>query len=1304
MNKHSVILSCLLLLTGVWHNVQAAHVAITMNGVTQTMTLHNTSDVIIPEDALSSKTYEFNDLANGTYTIYGYNSSDELNGTLTFTVQDADLEMNIFTMTNVSVTNDGWVYGTDYTIEDYAVHSREGVIFPVTIGENKGNPSFLVYEGGSIILRFVPSAARMAEGYVAANDGRTVNFNETITTPMPMGGSFSSTCPADAEIAMMQKPGGAKGSGTIHYTPFTLIEPESVSNDGTTKTYTWRLGNECQYNMRAWKEGGLTQVLYFYYNTDPAKCPEINFTETDFAAHAPKWIDHDPRHNDRMNDCNILLNINEKGYLKMSSGQEYDLMAERDWQIIPNQTENYFLQPDYHFAVYNLNGSPDNSVVEVVEDGITGSEWRILRAKSAGTAVVTVTYDATSSSQYARGSKTRKDYYGGRYFGALWPENTAVFVVSVDAPANIIDANMRLNEEYNEESARLAGTYVDAEHDVFYYINDEESYDYTFTPQGVSTVEIAYPTIRENDAIYNTGWHTITKNADNSYTLPLKHGRQIVRLGDGAGHYEYQVLTAKHATRTITNKTNGSTTRFLPGSNVIVQYDGLYHPANKLSGLYNMSAYITYNGNPTGEAFILGPNQYWFAGTASAQAVQFTIPADYTGTTLSLTDGVIQVTGFGDPIGNHRTIGKWSGRSPNFTAGTGQTYFGALPDVVIPVIQPARTKARFIFDPADAEVLTVTNSLGTEVTADSDGRYLLTEGDNSVMAVKAGYKRAPITVTIEQGCAEETDIPLALEPIPANGWDGTTTTAVTPIGGIYHISNGAELAWFAAQVNAGTGKTYKAVLDNDIDLCGYNWTPIGNSSKKFGGTFDGQGYSVNNLHIEATTKGQGLFGSITYASGYTVTVQNLVIRGTIISTYSSAATYIGGLAGEVKGQKATVRVAISNVTSYVNITAMGGYVAGIAGNAKYADFDRCANYGNILTNQTKMPTYAAGAAGIATVSSANDVTITNSYNCGNIVANNYAGGIYASKENTYNVTTANCYNTGFVNAAKGNQFGASHGAIRNCKYTTDETPGVTNCYANKDFLFNELNSIIIEAEEPWQSGEVAYKLGEAYGQEIGVDPLPVLGGMKVYEHTTGNKTYYSNYPNYYVRDGLFDGKYGTICFPYATSETDGARFFSIEKKYTEGGLLTGIGLVEVQTLEAGKPYIYLATAEQFVLFYDEESVAAPSAGVFNGLIGTFDYTVIPVGDWYIKDNGLKLAGEDCHASAYRAYIHAENIQDHSANFAPSARRMVMGVERQTPTSVDTTENEANTKKYVQDGRLYILHEGKLYDAQGKRIQ
>ena len=72
MNRHSVFLSCLLLLLGAWHSVQAAHVTITMNSVTQTMTLKNEDGDVIPEDGLSGRTYEFNSLSNGDYTIYGY--------------------------------------------------------------------------------------------------------------------------------------------------------------------------------------------------------------------------------------------------------------------------------------------------------------------------------------------------------------------------------------------------------------------------------------------------------------------------------------------------------------------------------------------------------------------------------------------------------------------------------------------------------------------------------------------------------------------------------------------------------------------------------------------------------------------------------------------------------------------------------------------------------------------------------------------------------------------------------------------------------------------------------------------------------------------------------------------------------------------------------------------------------------------------------------------------------------------------------------------------------------------------------
>ncbi len=1302
MNKKSLLLSCLLFFAGAWHNVQAALVEITMNSVSKTMTLQNGSGATITEDSHTGNTYVFSSLPNGSYTIYGYNSTSELNGTLTFAVNDEDISMNIFTMTNVSVSNEGWVYGTDYTIEDYAVHSREGVLFPVTIGVNAGNPSILVYEGGSIVLRFVPSAARQAEGYVAANDGRTVNFNETIITTMPMGGTFTSTCPADAEIAMMQKPGGANGSGTIHYVPFTLIAPESVETSGSTKTYTWRLGNNCQYNMRAWKEGGLTQLLNFYFNTDPAKCPVINFTEADFAVHNPKWIDHNPRNLGRMNDCNILLNINAKGYLKMTSGQEYDLLAERDWQIIPNQTENYFLEPDYHYAVYDMNGNPDNSVVEVVSDGLIGSEWAILRAKSAGTAIVTITYDAASASQYAREKTARQDYYGGRYFGALWPENTGVFVVSVDAPANGIDANMRLNEEYNENSARLAGIYVDAEHDVFYYINEEESFNYTFKPTGVATVEISYPTIRENDAVYTTGWHTVTKNGDNSYTLPLKHGRQIVRLGDGTGKYEYQVLTAKHATRTITNRTNASTTRFLPGGNVVVQYDGLFHPANKLSGIYNMSAYITYNGNPTGESLILSPNQYWFAGTPSAQAVSFTIPINYTGTTYSLTDGVIQVNGYGDPIGNHRNIGKWSGRSPNFTAGAGKTYFGSLPDVVIPVTQPAETRARLICDPADAEIIKVTNSLGIEVTADGDGRYLLKEGENTVVAHHPARKRAPITVTINSDCPAECDIPLVLETIPENGWDGTTKTEPTKTSGIYHIKNGAELAWFANQVNTvAAAKTYKAVLDNDIDLCGYNWTPIGNtSSKKFAGEFDGQGFTIDNLYIVGE-RYLGLFGYLTYASASaSAVIQNLVLRGSIESTYSSVTgANVGTLAGQVSGIKSRPRIRISNVTSYVNITAYSAYVSGFIGQATFTDFDRCANYGNVMV--TKHPSTSANqnphkcAAGIVVGDST--IHITNSYNCGNIVTGNYAGGLFAGKEVTADALITNCYNTGYVNASKGNNLGAVMGAIRTAKNTTDMTPRVTNAYSNADFLFNELNTIIVDDEEPWRSGEIAYKLGDAYGQHIGVDPLPVLGGKKVYEKELNDgRIVYSNDPyNEYIRDGLTPGNMGTICLPWASDLYSGATFYSIlYKELDNQGNPLNITLEEVTHLEPGVPYVFVPDESAIHVYYlSHTAVLNPSLENHNGLHGTFDYITDGAagtpgnkleGNYVIYNNMFQRCGANCRLPENRAYIKMDEVSVKGSTGAPTPapqRRHIIIGNAQAP-QVATGINEQMTDEQM----------------------
>lgn len=1309
MYKHSLFFACLLLLLGTWHNVQAALVEITMNSVTKTLTLQNESGDQVAHDALNvnagKNTYVFNSLPAGDYTIFGYNSSSDLNGTMTFTVGNEDIEMQIWTITKISTSNKKednsyWVYGEDFTIEDCEVHSREGKTFPVTIGMNSNNPSVLTYDGGSVVLRMVPSTAHQEEGYIFANDGRTVTGNTTIQTKIPMGGLYSSSCPADAEIAMMQKPGGDAGSGTIHFVPFRVIEPESVEVSGDTKTYTWRLGSTCKYNMRAWKEGGLTQLLNFYFNTDPAKCPVINFTEADFAARNPKWIDHDPQSLDGLNDCNILLNINEKGYLKMTAGQKYDLMAERDWQIIPNQTENYFLEPDYHYAVYDMNGNPDNSVVEIVPDGNIGSEWSILRAKSAGTAIVTVTYDAASALQFANNTGKMSTYYGGRYFGAIWPENTGVFVVSVNAPMNGMDANMRINETLNEDQKKNAGIYVDAEHDVFYYINDEEAFNYTFKPTGVTTVEISYPTLRENDAIYNTGWHAITKNEDNTYTLPLKHGRQIVRLGDGTGKYEYQVLTARHATRNIINETTGGSV-FRPGDNVRVQYNGLFHPANKLSGIYNMSAYITYNGTPTGTALILGPNQYWFGSKPSAQSVTFQIPADWTATTYDLTEGVIQVTGFGDPIGNHRTIDKIGGRSPNFTAIAHQTYFGALPDAIIPVKQLTKTLATLELDPADAEIISVTNSLGMEVTPE-DGKYLLTEGENSILAGKTGYKRTPVTVTIEENSPAEMTITVHLEPIPANGWDGETLTAVTPVGGIYHITNGAELAWFANQVNTVTAaKSYKAVLDNDIDLCGFNWTPIGNASgKQYAGVFDGQGHAIDNLSISSTGGCIGLFGYLTQGAE----IKNLTVKGSVSSSSTGTTLKAGGVVGTASGSKSKP-VKITGVTNYANVTGHAKYAAGIVGYAgTYVIIDRCANYGNVtLSHDTN--TKGTDAAGIAYLNATSD-TIHNCYNQGTIVANNNVGGIYATSVNAF---VTNVYNTGRVHATRTNGSGYScHGAIRPTANTTTVTENVTNAYANEDFLFNELNTTIITNSEAWTGGEIAYKLGEAFGQEIGVDPLPILGGMTVYENTLpdDSKIYSNASESYgeYLRDNLPAGQMGTVCIPYASFRTFDDTFYKILYKEVDGeGMPLNITLEEVTQLEPGVPYIFIPETDVLRIWY-AESTQVLTAGNENGLHGTFENIIDGAtgtpsnkleGNYVIYNNMFQRCGEYCRLAANRAYIKMDEVPVQGSTNAPkpnfTKRHIVIGNANSPQVTTGINEQMVNDKM------------NQCFDVLGRRI-
>ena len=120
----------------------------------------------------------------------------------------------------------------------------------------------------------------------------------------------------------------------------------------------------------------------------------------------------------------------------------------------------------------------------------------------------------------------------------------------------------------------------------------------------------------------------------------------------------------------------------------------------------------------------------------------------------------------------------------------------------------------------------------------------------------------------------------------ADTWDGTADTnwyvgheADTE----YHITTAEQLAGLAKLVNDKTasvsfeGKTI--CLDNDLDLSGSQWTPIGDGSNQgrfFAGTFDGQHHKIMNLYHHYTGDElvrNGLFGVVSDGG----TLKNLLV-------------------------------------------------------------------------------------------------------------------------------------------------------------------------------------------------------------------------------------------------------------------------------------------------------------------------------------------------------------------------------------------------------------------------------------------
>ena len=185
----------------------------------------------------------------------------------------------------------------------------------------------------------------------------------------------------------------------------------------------------------------------------------------------------------------------------------------------------------------------------------------------------------------------------------------------------------------------------------------------------------------------------------------------------------------------------------------------------------------------------------------------------------------------------------------------------------------------------------------------------------------------------------------------------------------------------------------------DIDLTEFiadnypsdGWLPIGNSSAKFQGTFNGNGKTITGLTINrGTTDYVGFFGYISGATIKDLTVVAISIKGK---------QDVGGIAGHSDGSN------ISLCEVEVNLTGTD-YLGGIVGYCKSSYYtstiQNCIATTTIQTTNTT--NYCGGIAGYCYRTNSYHITISKNHaTCAISTKGNYVGGVvgYSNSNSSY---------------------------------------------------------------------------------------------------------------------------------------------------------------------------------------------------------------------------------------------------------------------------------------------------------------
>ena len=324
---------------------------------------------------------------------------------------------------------------------------------------------------------------------------------------------------------------------------------------------------------------------------------------------------------------------------------------------------------------------------------------------------------------------------------------------------------------------------------------------------------------------------------------------------------------------------------------------------------------------------------------------------------------------------------------------------------------------------------------------------------------------------------------LALAFCMASSW------ALNQVNGVYQIGTAQDLVEFAALVNTGTTDA-NAVLTDDIDLDGTTWTPIGNSTNKYAGTFDGQGYAITNFEYTATSDNNGLFGCTSGAK-----IRNFSISGTLTSNGYTKNGVVGSASAstEVSGIHSSLTINVSNKNAHT-----GGIVGGDTGGTDDKTVVKNCEYSGTL-NHSGTGDNQAGILGYTGYGSVLNCIFSGTING---ETSRYGGILGYCKQPSFG-GVQNCLSIGKITVSsdsnnKGAIIGTWNGNatsnVKNNYYCLKEGSNITRAIGGNTANCEAPHAV---TAEELASGEVCYLLNGdqsniAFYQTLGTDEVPTL--------------------------------------------------------------------------------------------------------------------------------------------------------------------------------------------------------------------